>query len=258
VTSPTLFRAEAVRARAESGFGPIRIGLAPPLRWLALALIVVSVLALGWAAVARHARTLALPGTLRPAGGLLLLHAGVSGRVSAIAAQEGQKLVAGAAVAVIERDDPTTVEPERWVTRVAPAPTRVSALPVPPGAAVAPSTVLARLEPVPTGWVAELTAPAYALGALPDGLPLRLRLLDGAGSDPVWLDGRVRGVAREPQDGAPAAPPFYRVTVAVDVPARGAAAADLRSGLRVEAVLPLAPRSLFGRTADRPAPVARP
>ena len=269
MTTPPLFRAQALQARAESELGTVRIGIAPSLRWLALTLVVAAALVFGWAALASFTRTLSLPGTLRPVGGLIVLRAGVHGHVLEVPTREGQALPDGGTVAVVDAlDAPPGETPSPGaegspVAVTAPRPARVSALAARPGQPVTPSTVIAHLEPAAAAWQAELTAPAFALGALTDGRPLRLRLLDAAGSDPVWLDGRVVGVGREPQrahdtpdasaaaagPGATAvpappdagAPPFYRVTVAID-----GAAADLRSGLRVQAVLPLEQQRLLG------------
>jgi hypothetical protein len=268
VSAPPLFRPEAVRARAESAFGPVRIGLPPPLRWLAAGVVVAAAMGLGWATLASFTRTLALPGTLQPVGGLIALRAGVHGSVLEVPAHEGQSLADGAIVVVVDTAGPSAGGATRVpVSVTAPQPVRISTLPARPGQPVAPSTVVAHLEPAVARWQAELTAPAFALGALADGRVLRLRLLDAAGSDPVWLDGRVSGVAREPQRApigaarapSPAGPatsaspplpappvavapppPFYRVTVVIDTHP-----ADLRSGLRVQAVLPLEQRRML-------------
>ncbi|MEO7243997.1 MAG: HlyD family efflux transporter periplasmic adaptor subunit [Rubrivivax sp.] len=273
--APPLFRAESMQACAQAGLGPIRISSSLPLRWIAAGLVVAAALVWTWLTLASFTRTLALSGTVQPASGVQVLRAGAHATVLALLARDGEVLSAGAPVAVLgDIDGGGGGGVRRTVS--APEGGRVSAVLARPGARVTPSSVLAHLEPVAARWHAELAVPAFALGALPDGLALRLRLLDASGPDPVWLAGHVRGAAREPiADGAataaspstspstsppasPPASPHYRVTVTLDdgagaaVPARA-----LRSGLRVQAVLPLERRRLVGWLFGAPTTDAR-
>ncbi|MEP7280568.1 MAG: HlyD family efflux transporter periplasmic adaptor subunit [Rubrivivax sp.] len=268
--APPLFRAEAMQARAQAGLGPIRIASSLPLRWIAAGLVVAAALVWTWLTLGSFTRTLALSGTVQPASGVQVLRAGVHATVLALPARDGEVLSAGAPLAVLGDIDGTGGGERRTVA--APEGGRVSAILARPGARVTPSSVLAHLEPVAARWHAELAVPAFALGALPDGLALRLRLLDASGPDPVWLAGHVRGAAREPiADGAataaspstsppasPPASPHYRVTVAIDDdPGAAVPARALRSGLRVQVVLPLERRRLIGWLFGAPTTDAR-
>jgi hypothetical protein len=240
-----LFRPEALNARSQAALGPVRLAASRSLTLWTVGLVAATFALLAWLAGSGLTRTLALPGTLQPTDGPLRLHAAADGTVVQVAVREGETLPAGAPVVVVE-------DAGRRQVVATPAAMRVSALVVRPGQPVTTGAEVARLEPVDARWQAELTAPAVALEALPVGRPIRLRLLDGAGGDATWLDGTVTGVAREPLASPPAAvdavppEPHYRVTVGI-APASAAdpASTPLRSGLRVQAVLPLGRRRLL-------------